>query len=252
MAHLTVGILAAACLLAGIGDRIIIRHDREDAVHLERGRAFRMVGTVGRAGDATLIAPAWALTAAHVARGTRSKTITFEGVAYPIAAVFTHPQWTEMGPHDIGLIQLGTPVTGLRPAGVYTARDEAGQVVTFVGHGGTGTGETGPAKEDGRRRAATNRIDRADEAWLHFTFDPPATATDLEGISGPGDSGGPALIERDGQWLVAGVSVFGQPGAKGRGTYGAKEGYSRVSSHAEWIRATISAAQLSSPGGGPI
>ena len=240
MAHLTLVLLAAACLFAGSVDGIIIRHDRDDAVYLERGRGFPMVGTVGRAGDATLIAPTWAVTAAHVERGTRSKIVTFEGVPYPIAAVFAHPEWTEMGPHDIALIQLGSPVTGVTSAGLYTARDEAGQAVTFVGHGGTGTGLTGPRTEDGRRRAATNTVERADAAWLHFTFDAPPKATDLEGISGPGDSGGPAFIRKDGQWLVAGISVFGQPGAKGRGTYGAREGYSRVSSYAEWIRRTMS------------
>ena len=30
-------------------------------------------------------------------------------------------------------------------------------------------------------------------------------------------------------------SVYGKPGARGRGTYGAEEGYTRVSTHARWI-----------------
>lgn len=69
----------------------------------------------------------------------------------------------------------------------------------------------------------------------------PPTATELEGISGPGDSGGPAFIEKDGKLFVAGVSVFGEPGRKGRGTYGAREAYTRVSQQAEWLSKTMSA-----------
>jgi hypothetical protein len=54
------------------------------------------------------------------------------------------------------------------------------------------------SQEDRRLRAATNRVEKADGPFLQFRFDAPEdpNVTDLEGISGPGDSGGPAYIER--------------------------------------------------------
>lgn len=58
--------------------------------------------------------------------------------------------------------------------------------------------------------------------------------TPLEGISGPGDSGGPALIETADGLRVAGLSVASSGRPKGR--YGALEFYSRVSPQVTWIR----------------
>jgi hypothetical protein len=219
---------------------IITRHDREDARYLELGAKFPAVGYLGRAGDVTLVAPDWVVTAAHVAAGSSARAVTFDGVEYPIARKVIHPDWREMQPHDIALIQLQRPVEGIAPLPLYQGRDEAGRAIVFVGHGGTGNGQTGPQREDRKRRAATNKIDRVDEDWLHFTFNGPESATDLEGISGPGDSGGPALVEVNGKYFVAGVSVWGQPGRDGRGTYGAKEGYTRVSTHHDWLMKVLS------------
>lgn len=50
------------------------------------------------------------------------------------------------------------------PVELYSGDDEVGQMVTFVGRGGTGTGLTGPQVADGRKRGATNRVESADEA----------------------------------------------------------------------------------------
>jgi hypothetical protein len=115
-------------------------------------------------------------------------------------------------------------------------------VVTFVGQGHSGDGVTGPAIRDGQRRAATNKIEAVKQNWLTFLFDAPPQGTDLEGISGPGDSGGPALMTIDGKTVVAGVSSGQDSRATGKeGVYGVTEYYVRVSSYAEWIRKTINA-----------
>jgi hypothetical protein len=141
-----------------------------------------------------------------------------------------------MGASDIALVKLGEPVPAVEPLRIYRDTDEAGKTIVFVGFGGTGTGESGPQRpEDGLKRGATNLVDRADRDWLYFDFDAPASATELEGISGPGDSGGPAILDAGGASYVIGVSVYGKPGGRGRGTYGAEEGYTRVSTHAGWI-----------------
>jgi hypothetical protein len=232
--------LILAALPSG-SSAIVIRHDRPDARYRQLGERYPAVSSFGRAGAGTLIAPGWVLTAAHVAAGMRrDATIAFDGTPFEIERIVLHPEWKEMGPKDIALVKLRRPVKEVTPIAIYAGTDEAGAQVTFVGSGGQGTGLTGPQRpEDGFKRGATNVVDSADLDWLHFTFDAPPGGTDLEGISGPGDSGGPALIERDGTPWVAGVSVFGQPGARGRGTYGAKEGYTRVSAHADWIRGVV-------------
>ena len=231
--------LAALAVIAvtPVLDAILIRHDRPDERYRALGARFEAVSGFGRAGTGTLIAPQWVLTAAHVARGLRpDATVTFGGAEYALERTVIHPDWRDMGPSDIALVKLTRPVDGVKPLPIHTAQDEVGKAIVFVGIGGTGTGLTGPlTPEDGIKRGATNVVDAATADWLYFTFDEPPGGTDLEGISGPGDSGGPAILERNGTSTVVGVSVFGQPGRQGRGTYGAKEGYTRVSTHASWI-----------------
>ena len=64
--------------------------------------------------------------------------------------------------------------------------------------------------------------------------------TPLAGASGPGDSGGPALIESSGVSKLAGFS-FGSSG-RPPGTYGNLEFYSRVSLDIDWIQEMILSA----------
>ena len=66
---------------------------------------------------------------------------------------------------------------------------------------------------------------------------------ELEGMPSLGDSGGPALVQGQGGWLLAGIAVgeimdenFTE---ETQGSYGSIAVYERVSSHLEWIRRTI-------------
>lgn len=224
---------------------IVIRHDKDDRAYRALAEQFPGVARIGRAGAGVLVAPQWVATAAHVGMGfRRSLGVTIGTQRFEVADVVPHPEWKEIGgpaPADLALIRLSTPVTGISPVGLFRGDNEAGMQVVFVGPGGTGLGTTGVTGEDGIMRAATNIVDRADQQWLYFDFDDPASATELEGISGPGDSGGPALVRPGGTgaWLLAGVSVWGRPGPNGRGTYGAQEGYTRVSRYAAWMESVM-------------
>jgi hypothetical protein len=247
-----VGICAALCTVPVEG--IAVRHDVDDSKFLALAQRYEQVaavrcadGSCGLGAESTLIDRLWLLTAAHVAAELKpGDPAEIGGVTFPIERVVLHPDWR--GPTDvkvdIALVRLSAPVTGIAPANLYTGTDEIGMVATFVGHGGTGTGLTGYTHEDRRLRAATNRVESVvDGSILRFRFDAPGDpdVTDLEGISGPGDSGGPAFAERDGVLYVIGVGVGqnARPADGQRGHYKVLELYTRVSSFAGWIRSTL-------------
>lgn len=225
---------------------IVRRGDRDDAAYRALGAKYPALVSLSRRGDGTLIAPRWVLTAAHVARGAAmnpsgARSVRVGVADYQISEVFLHPQWTEMGPHDIGLVLLRGPVPGVKPAALYREKNEKGQVAVLLGHGKSGDGAARGLIEDGFARGATSKIDSTDAAWLYFSFDAPPKGTRLEGAPGPGDSGGPALLETSGKIFVAGVSSAGYDGHAGPGTYGAVDVFTRVSTHAKWIDSVMTA-----------
>jgi hypothetical protein len=89
-------------------------------------------------------------------------------------------------------------------------------------------------------RAATNRIDATEEQWILFKFDHPASenTTELEGVSGPGDSGGPAFVDVAGERYIIGVSSH-QLGNGKQGVYGVTEYYARISFYKHWIEEIV-------------
>lgn len=229
---------------------IIIRHDRADAEYVRLGARYEatvvFMNTHAPGGPAdgfgTLIAPRWVLTAAHVAElvepGSR---LTVAGSEATVDGVFLHPDW-DGGPHDIALVRLTQPSAEGRPATLYRGREELHQEIVVAGAGDTGSGISGPTGNDGVLRAARNRIDEVSDRWLKFRFDPPETALELEGISGPGDSGGPALMEIGGVLYLAGAGSGQSTRDTGgrEGLYRVTEYYTRISSYLPWIDRVIS------------
>jgi hypothetical protein len=241
-------VVVLAVLLAAPTSAIIIRHDRADALYVQLAESLAglchlnlQVGSGPPDGEGVLIDPCWVLTAAHVAveiRPGHGLTVVGHGITADVAAdeVFVHPE-REQGPHDIALVRLERPVTELDPVPIYRRQDEAGMPILIGGRGDFGTGETGPTTNDGQLRAATNRVDEAMGQFLVFRFDGPDRATELEGISGPGDSGGPAFFIDGDEKSVVGISSGQDTEETGgrEGVYGVVEYYARVSFYLDWI-----------------
>jgi hypothetical protein len=82
------------------------------------------------------------------------------------------------------------------PANIYWKNDELRKNIWFIGIGGTGNGLLGEtidsAQNNSVLRKAQNRVVEAKGPLLKFVFNKGEEALPLEGVSGGGDSGGPA------------------------------------------------------------
>lgn len=222
---------------------IVIRHDVADSKYIEAGKPFIQVAPFN-GGTCTLISPQWVLTAGHVAADWNpfASTIEFNGKRYAIEKVVVHPTYLTGGVvtgEDVALVKLKQAVDGVTPVDIYTGSDELGKTVTFVGYGDTGDGRSGPTKSDGLRRAAQNVVTKTEGTYIQFVFDSPDKAVPLEGISGPGDSGGPALIDVGGKLFTIGISSQNRAPMGMVCRYSSVEVYARVSSSAGWIKEAI-------------
>ena len=75
-------------------------------------------------------------------------------------------------------------------------------------------------------------------------FDAPPAGLPLEGITGSGDSGGAVLIERNDQWMLAGlpswITAQGDVRTLRTGLYGQGSCNVRISHYIDWIESTMS------------
>ena len=213
---------------------------------IEFAKEFTAVCNVGiKGGDGTLIATNWVLTAGHVAQGMYKRTngnlsVYFEnGTEYKVKNVFLHPRFEPLGLYDIALLEIEDKVTDIVPIKINKDRNEINKMIFLVGHGDKKQVD-GTWIKDGKLRGYTNIIDEVNETHLIFDYDSPENnPTEREGTSGPGDSGGPALLKEGENYYVAGVSSMGEPGIDGPASFGAIEHFVRVSNFQDWILETI-------------
>lgn len=224
-------------------DAVIIQHNKSDADALKLGLRFAAAGTVIPDGGCTLIHPRWVATAAHVAHmlKTGKHKVRIADQEYGIDLIVVHPDGQPMPNRppevDLALMRLAKEVDeAVKPVLLYRKTDEENKTVIVVGSGDVGDGLSRPKRSDGKRRAATNVVERVDENRIFIDFDEPPAGTKLEGVGGPGDSGGPLFLEVDDQTYLVGVSS-GSIGREGR--YGLTDVYTRVSTWAKWIDETI-------------
>lgn len=232
---------------------MIIRHDRSDRDCLVDEQQWPALTSFFHGhGAASLIAPTWLLTAAHVAQiipAEVAMSVELAGKRYPIARTILHPAYDQawitldesdenINTIDLALVELALPVENVLPFDLYDRSDEQGQEVLLLGQGQFGNGIRGVRGSDHALRRATNQIDEVNAYWLKFRFDAPPKGTFLEGVCGRGDSGGPAFIQEQHHLLLAGISSWQQIGEQPLGTYGCVEHYTRISCFIEWIQST--------------
>lgn len=241
---------------------IVIRHDINPDSYLADETDFPGVFNLitspqgNRDCPVTLIAESWGITAAHCIDALRSSQakesdtthpVTINGVENAVVEVVLHPTWDgqlEISSFDMALVRLENPVTEIPPFPLYESDQESGKIVTLIGWGGSGNGLIGVlAVEDGKFRKANNQVDEVFETALVWDFTSPDNSSQnlqpFEGVSGPGDSGGPAFIETPEGLTLIGISSGQDDYENFPGGYGVLEYYARISTAVDWIKTII-------------
>lgn len=229
------------------------------------------VGSLSVAGSkftATLIAPGYVLTAAHVAAGADLSTVSFQvnaGTSYAISAsqIFVNPGYTgnsngnvpgDPTKHDdLAIIKLSTAVSADVPVyNLYTGNLQS-KNLTFVSYAGSITSKT-----TGENRADVLFADAAGTAETYlFDYDGPDLSTNRIGANIAsngtlganreasfvgGDSGSSAFVNVHGQWQLAGINTFAaifSAGPTTSGQYGTGGGGIVLSAYSSWINSVV-------------
>lgn len=198
---------------------------------------FPSVGIVGdRFGgfcSGTLVTPRDVATAAHCAVGINNMggRFTVEGTTYETRSIHVHPSYNDFTlSNDIAVFRLSRAVTNIEPSPIFRGTPRVGQMLTLVGYGAGGTGASGHTGDFGTKRVGLTPIDGVEETLITWRFD-----DETESNTAPGDSGGAAFLDVNGEYYLAGITSGGDRWDAG---FGDNSFDTRVDSFADWIDTT--------------
>lgn len=158
---------------------------------------------------------------------------------------------------DLAVITLSSPLPENTPIyDLYSTPITSGTTLTLVGYGERGNGLTGYTggssftnKRVGQNNADSFSLDDDGSGMnelFRYDFDGPTgngiygggtLGNDLETIIGPGDSGGPAFVDINGELLLAGINTFTFGGESGQ--FGDRAGGVLLAPYINWIVSNI-------------
>ena len=195
--------------------------------------------TVNFFGSGVIVGSQTLITAAHVLNNSTESYIVVNGKTNKIlgyAKLNGADQEKEVGPDDIAIALLADPVELDFYPKLYTKDDELGKLCSVAGCGMTGTWSTGTIKDDMKRRAGSNHVDKLLFKGMLVTSVETGPGTTLEYLIGNGDSGGGLFIDKK----LAGIHscIFTGDG-KLDSSFKDWAAHTRISTHAEWLQKMI-------------
>lgn len=234
-------VIAIAAIAGTIDSR------KDDDRHREYGDKFECVAKLvcrnvktGREQTAScvIISPKCVVTAAHVVEGCDGWFVLLDdGSKHEITEIVPHPDFQQkrLGEGDLAVGRVQKPFSlDFYPA-LHGLKDEPGRVASIAGYGLTGTFQTGAVICDGKKRAGSNVIDRAERDLLICSVDS-HRRTELEFLISPGDSGGGLFLGSE----LAGINSFIMvAGRNPTSRLGEESAHTRISAHKDWIEEVI-------------
>jgi hypothetical protein len=190
-------------------------------------------------GSCVLIAPHWAVTAAHVTDGMVACSIKTPAGEHVVTKFVPHPDYGgEFGWHYISLVHVATPFTLAKYPALSDGTERLGSVAAAAGYGMTGRLSTGITGDGGSViRAGTMRLVAEERSVLVCQI--ARYNTPLPYCIAPGDSGGGLFATAaDGTTRLVGINscVTRKGTTRPRHVAGEESCHTKLSLYVEWIR----------------
>lgn len=243
--------MRALALIAGLVAVVASAGTIEDGIPDARYRAYgetfaaytcRLVGKNAegktQVGTCTVIAPHWALTAAHVVADMATCEVVTATGRHPVDQTFKPREYTGgHGVADIALVHVAKPFELAYYPPLTDGSERLGSVCTAAGYGVTGRLSSGFTTGDNEIRAGTMRLTQAERCVWVCKIE--RSGSPLPYCIAPGDSGGGLWgTAADGRTVLIGVNSYTAKVGKApvRSQAGEESGHTRVALYLDWIR----------------